>query len=168
MSIQPFLSVKSFCHKTNRHVVNVTVPFIPGTPIFYTPVVTGLGEGARQKILIRQVLTGVLYFGSDMRDSLSSYLPYPDSQLVDLFHTTHEVKTQLVNSRGHHCGDIDLARYLVKVKVTVSLVLDLRITHDRFGSNSDPNFNGHLHCVNDIDRSLNEVSSDKIQQYRSD
>jgi hypothetical protein len=27
----------------------------------------------------------------------------------------------------------------------VSLVMDLRITHDRFDSNSDPSLNGHLH-----------------------
>ena len=34
-------------------------------------------------------------------------------QLVDLFRTTHKVKThQVVKSRGQHCGDIDLAGYL--------------------------------------------------------
>jgi hypothetical protein len=50
----------------------------------------------------------------------------------------------------------------------VSLVLDLLITHDRFGSNSDPSLNGHLHYPNDIDKSLNEDTTDKIQKYRSD
>jgi hypothetical protein len=35
-------------------------------------------------------------------------------QLVDLFLTTHKVKTQHVTkNRGRHCGDIQLAAYLV-------------------------------------------------------
>jgi hypothetical protein len=50
----------------------------------------------------------------------------------------------------------------------VSLVLDLRITHDRDGRNSDPNLNGHVHYPNDIDRSLNETVTDKIRKDRSD
>ncbi len=29
--------------------------------------------------------------------------------------------------------------------------------HDRFGSSTDPNLNGHLHYPNDIDRSLNKT-----------
>ncbi len=34
-------------------------------------------------------------------------------QLADLFRTTTKVKTQqVVQSRGQHCGDIELARYL--------------------------------------------------------
>ncbi len=48
------------------------------------------------------------------------------------------------------------------------LVLDLHITHERFGSNSDPHRNGHLHYPNDIDRSLNETDSDKIRTYHTD
>jgi hypothetical protein len=91
-------------------------------------------------------------------------------QLVDLFRTTHKVKTQqqMVQNRGDHCWDIEITGYLVNTVVPLSLVLDLRITHDRFGSNCDPNLNGHLHFPNDIDRSLNEVVSDKIRKYRSD
>ncbi len=54
------------------------------------------------------------------------------------------------------------------VSLVTSLVLDLRITYDRFGSSSDPNINGHLHYPNDIDRSFNETVSDKIRKYRSD
>ena len=49
----------------------------------------------------------------------------------------------------------------------VSLVLDLHITHERWGSSSDPRINGHLHYPNDIDRSLNETPTDKIRKYRS-
>ncbi len=48
------------------------------------------------------------------------------------------------------------------------LVLDLRIAHDRFGSNSDPNLNGKLNYPNDIDKSLNETVADKIRKYRAD
>ena len=47
-------------------------------------------------------------------------------------------------------------------------MLDLRITHDRFGSSSDPSLNGHLHYPNNIDKSLNEAADDKIRKYRAD
>jgi hypothetical protein len=47
------------------------------------------------------------------------------------------------------------------------LVLDLRLSHDRFGSSSDPTLNGRLH-YNDIDKSLNEDVNDKIRKYRTD
>ncbi len=50
----------------------------------------------------------------------------------------------------------------------VSLVLDLRIVHDRWGSSSNPSLNGHLHYPVDIDRTLNETDVDKILQYRDD
>jgi hypothetical protein len=48
------------------------------------------------------------------------------------------------------------------------MVLDLRIVHDRFGSSSDPSLSGHLHYPYDIDKSLNEVATDKIRKYRPD
>ncbi len=53
----------------------------------------------------------------------------------------------------------------------VPLVLDLHITHVRFGSSSDPSINGHLHYPHDldtVDRPLNESVTEKIRQYRSD
>ncbi len=56
-----------------------------------------------------------------------------------LFRTTHKenFEAQLVaGSRGS--------------TMWVPLVLDLRITHDRFGSSADPNLNGHLHYPNNI------------------
>ncbi len=72
-------------------------------------------------------------------------------QLVDLFRTTHRVKTQrVVRSRGQRCGDIEIVSYLVNETGPVSLVLDLRIDHDRFGSSSDPSINGHLHYPIDM------------------
>jgi len=82
---------------------------------------------------------------------------------------THHTKTQHVTKRrGRHCGDIQLADYLPNTSGPVPLVLDLRITHDRFGSRSDPSLNGHLHYPNDIDTSLNESVTDKIRKYRVD
>ena len=48
------------------------------------------------------------------------------------------------------------------------LVLDLRITHERFGRSSDLSINGNLHYPNDKDRSLNEAADDKILKYRAD
>jgi hypothetical protein len=52
-------------------------------------------------------------------------------QLADFFRTTHKVKTQqVVKSRGQDCGDIELAGYLPNEVGPVSLVLDLRISHD--------------------------------------
>jgi hypothetical protein len=89
-------------------------------------------------------------------------------QLGDLFRTTHRVKTQqVVKSLGQYCGDIELAGYLTNVTGPVPLVLDLRLAHDRFGSNSDPTLNGRLH-YNDIDKSLDEAANDKIRKYRTD
>jgi hypothetical protein len=51
----------------------------------------------------------------------------------------------VVESRGQHCGDIELEGYLSNESDPVSLVLDLRIAHDRFGSSSNPDLNGKLH-----------------------
>ncbi len=48
------------------------------------------------------------------------------------------------------------------------LVMDLRISHERFGSSSDPSVNGHSNYPNDVDRSLNEDPTDKIRKYRAD
>jgi hypothetical protein len=90
-------------------------------------------------------------------------------QIDDLFHTTHTVKTEHVTkNRGRHCGDIEVTDYLPNVVDPVPVVLDLHISHDRFGSTSDLNLNRHLHYPNDIDKSLNETVTDKIRKYRSD
>jgi hypothetical protein len=58
--------------------------------------------------------------------------------------------------------------YLTNAADPVSLALDLRIVHDRFGRSSDPSINVHLRYPNDIDRSLNEDDTDKIRKYRTD
>ena len=75
-----------------------------------------------------------------------------------------KVKTQQVaKSRGHHCGDIELVACLANAAGPAPLVLELRITHDRFGRSSDATLHGNLHYPNDIDRSLNETGADKIR-----
>ena len=47
-------------------------------------------------------------------------------------------------------------------------MLDLRIVHDRVGSSTDPNLNGHLKYPNNFDQSLNDPGTDKVHKYRSD
>ena len=90
-------------------------------------------------------------------------------QIADLFRTTHKVKTQQVaRSRGQRCGEIELAGYLANAAGPVPLVLDLHITHERWGSSSDPSIYRHLHYPNDIDRLLNETAANKIRKYRAD
>ncbi len=48
------------------------------------------------------------------------------------------------------------------------LVQDLRITHDRVGSSTDPTLTGHLKYPNNLDQSLNDAAADKIRKYRAD
>ncbi len=42
------------------------------------------------------------------------------------------------------------------------------MSHDRVGSNTNPNLNGHLKYPNNLDQSLNDVAPDKIRKYRGD
>ncbi len=58
--------------------------------------------------------------------------------------------------------------FITKKCTSSTLVLNLRITHDRFGSSSDPSLNGHIHDPNNMDKSLNETVTDKIRKYRVD
>ncbi len=74
----------------------------------------------------------------------------------------------MVKSWGQHCGDIELGGYLANAAGPVSLVLDLRVAHDRVGSSADPALNGHLRYPNNLDQSLNDAAADKIRRYRID
>ena len=74
----------------------------------------------------------------------------------------------MVKSRGQHCGDIELAGYLVNAAGPVPLVLDLHIVHDRVGSSTDPTLNGHLRHPHNLDQSFNDAAADKIRKYRAD
>ncbi len=79
------------------------------------------------------------------------------------------IKTQqVVKSRGQYCGDIELPGYLTYVVGPVPLVMDLRVTHDRVPSSPDPDLNGHLRYPNNLDKSLNDTSPDKIRKYHTD
>jgi hypothetical protein len=90
-------------------------------------------------------------------------------RIVEFFLTTHKVKTQYTTkSRGRYCGDVELVTHFSNVVDLMSLVMDLHIDHDRFGSTSDLNLNRHLHYPNDIDKSLNVVTTDKIRKCRVD
>ncbi len=70
----------------------------------------------------------------------------------------------MAKSRGHRCGDIELAAYLSNAAGPVPLVPDLRIAHERWGSSTNPSLNGHLQNPADIDRTLNEAAADKVIQ----
>jgi hypothetical protein len=71
-------------------------------------------------------------------------------------------------NRGQPCGDIQLEGYLANETGPVSLVLDLRIAHDRMGRSVDPSLNGHLKHPNNLDQLLNDTATDKIRKYRAD
>ena len=86
-------------------------------------------------------------------------------QLADLFRkTTKVVKTQEVaRSRGQRCGDIELAAFLADVAGPVTLVMDLGIAHERWGSSSNPALDGKLHYPNpaDMDKPLHDAAAEK-------
>jgi hypothetical protein len=87
------------------------------------------------------------------------------NEVADLFRTTHKVKTQqVIQRRGQYCGDIEVTAYLANEEDPVPLVLDLRITHDRVGSSTDPALNGHLKYPNNLDQSLNDAADDEIRK----
>ncbi len=50
----------------------------------------------------------------------------------------------------------------------MSLVLDLRVAHDRVGSSDDPALNGHLRYPNNLDHSINDTPVYKKRRYRDD
>jgi hypothetical protein len=77
-------------------------------------------------------------------------------------------RERVVKNRGQYSGDIGLSGYLDNKTGPVSLVMDLRITHDRVGSSTDPTLNGHLRYPNNLDQSLNDSTTDKIRKYRDD
>ena len=52
--------------------------------------------------------------------------------------------------------------------ITKPEIVIVRITHDRWGSSSNPSPNGYLHSLTDMDRTLNETDTGKILQYRPD
>jgi hypothetical protein len=61
-----------------------------------------------------------------------------------------------------------LVGYLSNTSDPVPLVLDLRVPHDRVGSSTDPDLNGHLRYPHKIDKSLNDAVPTKLRKYRVD
>ena len=70
---------------------------------------------------------------------------------MSVSHNTQGQTRQVSKSRGQRCGDIELVGYLTNMTGPVPLVLDLHITHDTWGSNTDPSINGTLHYPIDVD-----------------
>ena len=89
--------------------------------------------------------------------------------LGPLFHSAgHKVRNQhgLKASAGQRRGDVEIWSYLRDQAGSRSLVFDLSITHERFGSSSHVQQNGHLTHPQDIDAPLRLASQRKINRCR--
>jgi hypothetical protein len=80
----------------------------------------------------------------------------------------HIVRTQHVvtASAGQRRGDVEIRNYLQDQAGSRSLVFDLSITHDRFGSSSHVQQNGLLSHPKDLDAPLRLAAQRKINSYR--
>jgi hypothetical protein len=65
-------------------------------------------------------------------------------------------------SAGHHRGDVEIREYLRNAAGSWSLVFDLSITHDRFGSLTHVQQNGALSHPQDLDAPLRLAAQRKI------
>jgi hypothetical protein len=89
--------------------------------------------------------------------------------LGPLFRTAgHAVRTQhgVTASAGQRRGDVELRSYLQDAAGRRSLVFDLSMTHDRFGSSSHVQQNGLLSHPQDLDAPLRLAAQRKINSYR--
>ena len=85
-----------------------------------------------------------------------------------LFRTAgHTVRTQhgVTASAGQRRGDVEIRRYLRDQDGSRSLVFDLSIAHDRFGSNSHVQQNSLLTHPQDLDGPLRVAAQRKINAY---
>ncbi len=69
-------------------------------------------------------------------------------------------------SAGHHGVDVEIREYLLDAAGSQSLVFDLSITHDRFGSSTHVQQNGALSHPQDLDASLRLAAQRKTNSYR--
>ena len=86
-----------------------------------------------------------------------------------LFRTAGDaVRTQngVTASTGQRYGDMELRSYLQDAAGRRSLVFDLSMTHDRFGSSSHVQQNGLLSHPQDLDAPLRLAAQRKINSYR--
>ena len=89
--------------------------------------------------------------------------------LGPLFRTAgHAVRTQhgVTASTGQRRGDEELRSYLQDAAGCRSLVFDLSMTHDRFGSSSHVQQKGLLSHPQDLDAHLRLAAQRKINGYR--
>ena len=80
----------------------------------------------------------------------------------------HVVRTQhgVTASAGQRRGDVEVRHFLRDQAGSRSLVFDLSIAHDRFGSSSHVQQNGCLSHPQDIDAPLRIAAQRKIAAYR--
>jgi hypothetical protein len=91
------------------------------------------------------------------------------SVLGPLFRTAgHLVRTQhgVTASAGQRRGDVEVRSYLRDQAGSKSLVFDLNITHDRFGSSSHVQQNGYLSHPQDLDGPMRVAAQRKTNAYR--
>jgi len=91
------------------------------------------------------------------------------SVLGPLFRTTgHVVRTQhgVTASASQRRGDVEIRNYLRNQAERRSLVFDLSIAHDRFGSSSHVQQNGCLSHPQDLDAPLRIAAQRKIVAYQ--
>jgi hypothetical protein len=89
--------------------------------------------------------------------------------LGSLFRTAgHTVRMQhgVTASAGQRRGDVELRSYLQDAAGRRSLVFDLSMTHDRFGSSSHVQQSGLLSHPQDLDAPLRRAAQCKINNYR--
>jgi hypothetical protein len=80
----------------------------------------------------------------------------------------HIVRTQhgITASAGQRRGDVEIRSFLPDAAGRWSLVFDLSMTHDRFGSSSHVQQNGLLSHPQDLDAPLRLAVQRKINNYR--
>ena len=80
----------------------------------------------------------------------------------------HTVRTQhgVTASAGQRRGDVEIRSYLQDAAGRRSLVFDLSMTHDRFGSSSHVEQIGMLSHLKDLDAPLRLAAQRKINGYR--
>jgi hypothetical protein len=91
------------------------------------------------------------------------------SVLGSLFRTAgHLVRTQhgVTASAGQRRGDVEVRSYLRDQAGSRSLVFDLSITHDRFGSSSHVQQNGSLSHPQDLDGPMRVAAQRKTNAYK--
>jgi hypothetical protein len=89
--------------------------------------------------------------------------------LGPLFRTAgHTVRTQhgVTASAGQRRGDVEIRSYLQDAAGRRSLVFDLSMTHDSFGSSSHVQQNGLLSHPQDLDAPLRLAAQRKVNGYR--